>query len=79
MSFLGGYLIDTLYTELDKANMIQGTMITPEWNQAQQSTMFGFVNLYFGLCYITPCIGAVVFFQAIVRKTQGSRYTQGGY
>ena len=79
MSFLGGYLIDTLYTQLDKANMIQGTMITAEWNQAQQETMWGFINLYFGLCYIVPCIGAVVFFQAIVRKTQGSRYTQGGY
>ena len=75
MSFLGGFLLDSLYTNLDKANLIQGTMISAEWNQVQQDTMWGYINFYYGLCYIVPCIGAVVFFQAIVRKTQGSRYT----
>lgn len=77
MSFLGGLLLDTLYTNLDKANMIQGTMISAAWNAAQDSQMWWFINAYFFLCYAVPCIGAVVYFQAIVRKTQGSRYIQG--
>jgi hypothetical protein len=77
MSFLGGLLLDTLYTNLDKANLIQGTMISAEWNAAQDNLMWWFINAYFFLTYAVPCIGAVVYFQAIVRKTQGNRYIQG--
>jgi hypothetical protein len=79
MAFLGGTLLDRLYTSLDAANMIQGTMVSAAWNQAQEDTMWTFINAYYFLCYLTPCLGAIVYFQAIVRKTTGNRYIQGGY
>ena len=79
MSFLGGMIIDQFYTALDNANMIQGTMVSAEWNTAQDETMWTFINAYYFLCYLTPILGAIVYFQAIVRKTQGNRYIQGGY
>jgi hypothetical protein len=52
-------------------------MISAEWNAAQDNLMWWFINAYFFLTYAVPCIGAVVYFQAIVRKTQGNRYIQG--
>jgi hypothetical protein len=79
MSFLGGTIIDRLYTSLDNANMIQGTMVSAEWNTAQDDTMWTFINAYYFLCYLTPILGVIVYFQAIIRKTQGNRYIQGGY
>jgi len=78
MAFLGGFVIDSLYTELDKANLIQGTAISAEWNSIQNSTMFFYINAYFALTAIVPCLGIVVFFKSVVWRTVGSRY-MGGY
>jgi hypothetical protein len=79
MSFLGGMIIDQFYTALDAANMIQGTMVSAEWNLAQENTMWTFINAYYFLCYLTPILGVIVYFKGIVKKTQGNRYIQGGY
>jgi hypothetical protein len=79
MSFLGGTIIDQFYTALDSANMIGGTMVSAEWNQAQEDTMWTFINAYYFLCYLCPILGVIVYFKGIVKKTQGNRYIQGGY
>lgn len=77
MSFTGGLVIDTLYTHLDNAGMIQSADISAEWNEAQASTMYQYINLYYLLCFLCPILGLAVFFQSIVRKTYGSRMTAG--
>jgi len=78
MAFLGGMVLDNFYTSLDNAGLIDNPdVMTQKWADAQQSTMWTFVNGYYTLCYLCPIGGLVIFFQHIVRKTYGSRYTAG--
>ena len=78
MSFLGGTIIDKLYSSLDSANMIQGTMVSDEWNAAQAGTMWGFINSFYALCYLCPILGLIIFVKSVVVRTYGDRY-YGGY
>jgi len=75
MAFLGGLMIDSLYTELDNQHYIDSTVHMPlEWANAQDATMWWFINAYYFLCCLVSIIGAFVFFQSIVRSTFGNRY-----
>lgn len=75
MAFLGGLLIDNLYTELDNHSYIGNTThMSAAWVDAQESTMWWFINAYYFLCCFVSIIGAFVFFQSIVRSTFGNRY-----
>lgn len=75
MAFLGGLMIDSLYTELDNRGFIDSTVyMSAEWSDIQDETMWWFINAYYFLCCFVSTIGAVVFFQAIVRSTFGNRY-----
>jgi len=77
MSFAGGMLIDRLYTNLDDQGYIQGPKISTEWATAQGETMWWFINLFYFLCYMVPCLGGAVFFQGIAKRTSGSQYIRG--
>lgn len=77
MSFTGGLIIDSLYTGFDDAGLIQSPDISAEWNAAQESTMWTYVNFYYFICFLCPILGLLLFFQHMVRKTYGSRMTAG--
>lgn len=77
LSFLGGFVIDSLYTGLDNANMINSTEVSTEWNTVQDETMWTYINGYYSLCFACPLLGLALFFQHVVRKTHGSRMTAG--
>lgn len=75
MAFLGGLLIDSLYTELDDQGYINGgEHINAKWGSIQESTSNFFINLYFFIAYIVPVLGAAVFFKSTVVETSGSQY-----
>src|SRR5574344_67605 len=74
MAFAGGSFIDKLYTALDDQGMIGEPGLNAVWANAQESHIFTFMNMYYGLCYIVPFIGLAVFFQSIAKRTSGSQY-----
>lgn len=75
MAFLGGLMIDSLYTELDNRGYIGSTEhMSAEWSNIQDGTMWWFINSYYFLCCLVSVIGGFVFFQSIVRSTFGNRY-----
>ena len=75
MAFLGGLMIDSLYTSLDEKGFIANTShMSAEWSDAQDTTMWWFINAYYFLCDLVSVIGCVVFFQSIVKGTFGNRY-----
>lgn len=74
MSFAGGLFIDRLYSGLDARNLIGSPGLSADWAAAQASSIYTMMNLYYGLCYITPFIGLAVFFQSIAKRTSGSQY-----
>jgi hypothetical protein len=77
MAFLGGTLIDRLYTSLDGMNYINNaTTMTPQWAKVQDDTMWNFVNLYYFLCDLCAVLGGIVYFQSIVRNTSGNRFVR---
>lgn len=76
-SFMGGLIIDSLYTNLDNQGLIQSTDVSAEWNHAQASTMWTYINGYYLFCFCCPLLGLLLFFQHMVRKTYGSRMTAG--
>lgn len=79
MAFAGGMLIDRLYGTLDDQGYIQGDKISAEWATAQGDTMWWFINLFYFLCYMVPCLGGAVFIQGIAKRTTGSQYMRSGY
>jgi hypothetical protein len=79
MSFTGGLILDSLFTGLDSAKVIENpAMMTQEWSDVQHNTMYSYINMYYFLCYLTPLIGVAVFGISIVRRTVGSRYDYYG-
>jgi hypothetical protein len=74
MAFAGGTFIDKLYTALDQRSMIGSPGLSAPWAAAQTPGLFTLMNMYYGLCYITPFIGLAVFFQSIAKRTSGSQY-----
>jgi hypothetical protein len=79
MSFTGGIIIDSLWTGIDLAGGLNNpTMMTQEWADTQMNTVFIYINAYYALCYLVPCIGVFVFATSIVRRTVGSRYDYYG-
>lgn len=75
MAFLGGLMIDNLYTSLDSKGYIGSTEhMSLEWTTIQDNTMWWFINAYYFLCCLVSIIGIAVFFQSIVKSTFGNRY-----
>lgn len=75
MSFAGGMLIDRLYSTLDEQGYTTGgAHMMAKWGTIQDNTIWWFMNLYYFLCYMVPCIGGAVFFQGIAKRTSGSQY-----
>jgi hypothetical protein len=79
MAFAGGTFIDKFYTELDNRSMLGTPGLSGPWAAAQMPGVITVMNMYYGLCYITPFIGLAVFFQSIAKRTSGSQYIRGGY
>lgn len=76
MSFAGGIFIDNLYSALDQRGLIGAPGLSPDWALAQESNIYTFMNLYYGLCYIVPFIGLALYFQSIAKRTSGSQYVR---
>lgn len=77
MSFAGGLFIDRMYMAFDEKGYIGAPGLTANWAAAQVGNIYTIMNMYYGLCYITPFIGLAVFFQSIARRTSGSQYIRG--
>jgi len=74
MSFAGGTIID-LFTMGHTGDLITNSSgVTPSWKAVQNNTMWWFINLYYGLCYLLPLLGIAVFIQSILPVTTGDRY-----
>jgi uncharacterized membrane protein len=78
MSFAGGVFIDKLYTALDDKGYIGSPGLSTPWANAQMPGLITLMNIYYGLCYITPFIGLAVYFQSIAKRTSGSQYVRMG-
>jgi hypothetical protein len=76
MSFAGGVFIDKLYTALDDKGYIGSPGLSAPWANAQMPGLITLMNIYYGLCYITPFIGLAVYFQSIAKRTSGSQYVR---
>ena len=73
MAFAGGMYIDKFYTALDNKGFI-GNGLSGPWAAAQMPGLIQVMNIYYGLCYITPFIGLAMYFQSIAKRTSGSQY-----
>lgn len=76
MAFAGGTFIDRFYSAMDEKGYIGAPGLDAKWATAQES-VFTFMNMYYGLCYIVPFIGLAMFFQSIAKRTSGSQYIRG--
>lgn len=81
MAFTGGMIIDSLTTGSTGDTLLTDAKvpIPTAWRNAQDSTMWFFVNTYFFVCYMVPVLGVAVFFKSNVRETSGSQYYRTGY
>ena len=77
MSFAGGTFIDKFYAEMDEKGYIGEPGLDAKWADVQVVNIYTVMNMYYGLCFITPFIGLAVYFQSIARRTSGSQYIRG--
>ena len=81
MSWVGGQILDGIY-----ANNLNGVPLVPDsviayaaspiytgMENANIGTAGYFVNLFYLLCYLLPCLGAALFYQSLV-KYQSAEY-----
>ena len=81
MSWVGGQIIDGFY-----ANELNGVPLVPDsvaayaaspiytsMSNANVGPAGYFVNLFYLLCYLLPCLGAALFYQSLV-KYQSAEY-----
>jgi len=74
MAYAGGTLIDRLTMGDTGDILLNNSHVSPDFQKAQQGTMWWFVNLYYFICYALPVLGIVIFIQSILPKTSGDRY-----
>jgi hypothetical protein len=75
MSFAGGTLIDTMTTGETGEMFVNNSGVSPAFQEAQDGTIFWFINLYYFLCYAIPMLGVAIFIQSILPRTTGDRLT----
>jgi hypothetical protein len=74
MSFAGGTVIDSLTMGKTGDLLTNSSHMSTGFKTAQDNTIWIFINMYYGFCYLLPVLGIVIFIQSIMPKTSGDRY-----
>jgi len=75
MIWMGGTVIDRIFTGIDSAGLYVGPNMPVEWQQAQLMWHF-FGNLFYFIGYLMPFLGLIIWISSIVKRTESSRYVQ---
>jgi hypothetical protein len=74
LAFSGGTVIDSLTMGSTGQLIMNNTQVSPGFQNAQNTTVWFFINLYYFMCYAVPILGIGIFIQSILPKTSGDRY-----
>ena len=69
MSFMGGYVIDTVHEK-----MLDAPGSDSDFAQQSEGMVYFFINTYYLLTYAIPALGAIIFGQSIIKRVRQSDF-----